>query len=204
MRQETVLVPGARRVEATRDAPEDGAAACVVACPPHPRMGGHRGDGRLTAVSDYCTERGVACLRVDYGEWDDGYGEREDARNALRWAAERYDRVGLYGFSFGGGVAALAAADVDVSVDALALLAPVSAVGDELDAAAAIRDIDPSTPVCVVYGERDDTADWQGVVDAVRERGGPVRALNADHSFVGQQDAVAEEVGSFLVTRLTA
>ncbi|MCO8267618.1 alpha/beta hydrolase, partial [Haloferax sp. AB510] len=117
---ETILVPGGRDVRATLDrAREDGADGTddaadrvdtvVVACPPHPQHQGHRGDARLVAVSDALTARGADCLRFDYGPWDEGYGERADTLRAVEWAAERYDRVGLFGFSFGGAMALLAA-----------------------------------------------------------------------------------------------
>ena len=84
---ETVLLPGARDVRATLDTPE--ADACVVACPPHPQMGGKRTDRRLQAVSDHLAPD-VACLRFDYGAWDEGRGEVADCRNALAWAREEY------------------------------------------------------------------------------------------------------------------
>lgn len=195
-----MLVPGARRVEGTLDAPDADATACVVACPPHPQHGGNRRDGRLRAVADYLNARGVACLRFDYGPWDDGVGEREDARNAVRWARDRYDRVGLFGFSFGASMAALAAADV--AVDALALLAPAANVGDDLGVPAFLRGTE--TPCLVVYGERDDLADWRPVVDAARDRGARVEGFPGDHFFVGQHERVADRIGGFLVETLTA
>jgi len=79
---ETVLIPGGRDVRATLDtAASDGggdatgngsrADAVVVACPPHPQQRGHRGDERLTAVSNALTDRGIDCLRFDYGDWDE-------------------------------------------------------------------------------------------------------------------------------------
>lgn len=118
---ETVLIPGGRDVRATLDtAASDGggdatgngsrADAVVVACPPHPQQRGHRGDERLTAVSNALTDRGIDCLRFDYGDWDEGYGESTDADNTVGWAVERYERVGLFGFSFGGTVALVTAA----------------------------------------------------------------------------------------------
>ncbi|GGL26782.1 alpha/beta hydrolase [Halarchaeum grantii] len=213
MRRETVLVPGARRVEATLDAPDDAdegdagdrVRACVVACPPHPEAGGSRSDRRLTAVSDALTERGVACLRLDYGAWDGGHGEREDVRNALRWASERDASVGLFGYSFGAGIAALAAADVEVAVGALALLAPDDAVGDGLYAARAVRDLDASLPVHAAYGERDERADWRPVVDAVRERGGAVEALDAAHALLGRRaTTAADAIAAFFDRELRA
>ncbi|MEE6209097.1 alpha/beta hydrolase [Salarchaeum sp. III] len=198
---ETVFVPGARRVEATLDGPR-AADACVVACPPHPQHRGHRGDTRLTAVSDYLTERGVACLRFDYGPWDEGRGEREDARNALRWAVNEYGSVGVFGFSFGGAIAALAAATTEVDLFAASLLAPTAEVESGLNAAGALDDIE--CPTQVVYGARDTTADWRPVVERARENGMAVVELSADHFFVGKTDQVADTVGTFLLANVRA
>lgn len=217
MHSETLPIPGARDVQATLDSPDEGADAVVVACPPHPQHRGHRGDGRLTAVSEYLVDHGsaerdsagdrttsgnIACLRFDYGDWDEGHGELEDARNALRWADERYDRIGIFGFSFGGAIAALAAATTRVDLRAVSLLAPASKLAADLDAAAALPDID--APVQVVYGTRDTTADWEPLVARARELDLAVVELSADHFFVGQQGKVAAAAGEFLVDNLGA
>src|SRR6056297_1699583 len=200
MTSKEVVVPGARDVRATLDSPDEETDAVVVACPPHPEFGGSRTDRRLVALGEYLGEHGVACLRFDYGDWDEGYGEREDARNAVRWARERYDRVGLFGFSFGGGVATLAAATLAPQPDAVGLLAPASRLTEDLDAAAALADVD--APLVVLYGTRDDTAGWEPLVEAAREQDLTVVEFSADHFFVGQEEKVAAEVGEFLADRL--
>jgi len=200
MTSKEVVVPGARDVRATLDSPDEETDAVVVACPPHPEFGGSRTDRRLVALGEYLGEHGVACLRFDYGDWDEGYGEREDARNAVRWARERYGRVGLFGFSFGGGVATLAAATLDPQPDAVGLLAPASQLTEDLDAAAALADVD--APLVVLYGTRDDTAGWEPLVEAAREQDLTVVEFSADHFFVGQEEKVAAEVGEFLADRL--
>ena len=200
MTSKEVVVPGARDVRATLDSPDEETDAVVVACPPHPEFGGSRTDRRLVALGEYLGEHGVACLRFDYGDWDEGYGEREDARNAVRWARERYGRVGLFGFSFGGGVATLAAATLDPQPDAVGLLAPASKLTEDLDAAAALADVD--APLVVLYGTRDDTAGWEPLVEAAREQDRTVVEFSADHFFVGQEEKVAAEVGEFLAKRL--
>ncbi|MFC3477293.1 alpha/beta hydrolase [Halobacterium litoreum] len=197
MRQETVLVPGGRDVETTLDEPEGGATACVVLCPPHPQHRGHRGDDRLVAIAEYLAERGIAALRFDYGDWDEGLGEREDARNAVRWADERYETVGIAGFSFGGSIAALAAATVETELCAVAMLAPTVELPAGLNAADALADV--TAPTRVVYATRDTTADWEPVVERARELGVDVVEMESDHFFLGRFGDVAEAVGSFLV-----
>ena len=192
MPTERLGLPGGRDVRASLDS--DGPAdAVVVACPPHPQHGGTRHDGRLTAVSDALPDR-IDCLRFDYGPWDEGRGERTDAESAGAWAAERYDRVGLFGYSFGGGIALLTAAGMPV--DAVAALSPVAHLDDGTDVAAAVADVD--APLWVGYGARDTTVDAERVADAARTAGGTVETFAADHFFVGQEAHVGERVATFV------
>ncbi|MFB6125878.1 MAG: alpha/beta hydrolase [Halolamina sp.] len=208
----TVLVPGGRDVRGTLDradgrtpdgdpAADTGAGACVVACPPHPQHRGHRGDARLRAVGDRLTDRGVDCLRFDYGDWDEGYGERADVERAVEWARERYARVGLFGFSFGGCLSLVVAGDAaGDDLAAVSALAPAARIASDLDAVAAMDGVD--CPGQVVYGARDDTADWEPVVDRARELEWSPIELAADHFFVGQNEQVADAAGGFLAERL--
>jgi alpha/beta superfamily hydrolase len=191
-----IPIPGSRDVRATRDGPDD-VESVVVACPPHPQMGGSRTDSRLTAVAEALADRSTATLRFDYGPWDEGRGELDDALAACRWARERYRHVGLFGYSFGGGIALLAGVEGDP--DAVSVLAPVATVGDR-DAAAAVADLD--APLQVVYGQRDDTADWERSVEFAREHGAIVEEVAGDHFFVGQRDRVAGLVATWLADRL--
>lgn len=197
MADETVLIPGGRDVRASLDRASDAdySDACVVACPPHPQQRGHRGDERLTAVSGALAERGIDCLRFDYGDWDDGYGETTDADNAVGWAEERYDRVGLFGFSFGGCVALVTAVNRP-SVKGVSALAPTARLNEDADAVASLGAID--CPVQIVYGSRDSTADWEPVVERARELDLDVVELDADHFFVGKAETIGERVAAFL------
>lgn len=190
MAAETVLVPGARRVEGTLQGP-DGADALVVECPPHPQYGGNRNDRNLTALADDLEAADIASLRIDYGDWDEGRAEREDVRNALRWGAERYDRVGVFGYSFGSIMTALAASSVAVDLCAVSMLAPAARVAD-FDPEETIPAIE--APLQVVIGTRDDTANWEPVAEVARETGAAVVEISGDHFFVGQQAKVAETV----------
>ena len=204
----TVLVPGGRDVRATFDRAEGDTrpSACVVACPPHPQHGGHRGDQRLEAVSAAVRDRGVDCLRFDYGDWDEGYGERADADNALAWAFDRYASVGLFGYSFGGCLALVAAAGRE-DLSGVAALAPAPQINPDVDAVAALADV--ACPVRIVYGTRDTTTDWESVVERARglKAGRPSGAItltevSADHFFIGQTDAIGETIGEWLGERI--
>ena len=213
---ERLRVQGTRELTATLDTPERGEAgdsegagaravdtdALVVACPPHPQMGGDRRDGRLRAVSEALCARGVACLRADYGPYDEGRAERRDVRDALSWARERAGRTGLFGYSFGAGVGLLAAAEecgADTAPAAASALAPPAASGGDSSVEAVDR---VTSPLQVVYGERDGTVDWEPVVERARERDASVTGVPADHFFVGQQEKVAREVAEFLAGAL--
>ncbi|WP_434521545.1 alpha/beta hydrolase [Halorubrum sp. AS12] len=211
---DTVLIPGGRDVRATLDtAASDGvevgsedpprAETVVVACPPHPQQRGHRGDERLAAVSDALTDRGIDCLRFDYGDWDEGYGETTDADAAVGWALDRYDRVGLFGFSFGGTVALVAAASRP-ELAGVCALAPTARLNDDVDAVAALDEVvQRGVPVRVLYATRDSTADWRPVVERAEELGIETVAFESDHFFVGRSGEVGEAAARFLGARLS-
>lgn len=214
---DSVSLPGGRDARGTLDVatPAGGdsgassaAEACVVACPPHPQHGGHRADRRLRAVSDDLIAAGSDCLRFDYGPWDGGRGERADALHAVEWAGHRYERVALFGYSFGAAVAVSAAAR-GADVTAVAALAPPAVVGSArdgksaadvggIDTVADFESLPASLPVGVFYGSRDDVADVSPVVDRARERGATVREFAAGHAFVGLERDVAAAVVTFL------
>lgn len=194
-----VVLPGSRDVRGTLDQPDgEDVDAVVVACSPHPQQGGTRSDQRLTAVSDALRESGIACLRFDYGDWDEGHGEQEDVKNAVEWARERYDAVGLFGFSFGATMALLAATEIE-DLRAVCALAPDRGQ-DDLDAVAALDEIDH--PVKIFYAERDSTAEWEPVVERARELDIEVESLSADHFFLGQSEKVGERVAAFFKGQL--
>ena len=189
-----ILIPSDRDVRGTIDSPAGD--RCVVACPPHPQMGGSRTDKRLRAVSDAVE---CACLRFDYGPWDEGYGELADTRDAYAWARERYDSVSLFGYSFGGCLALLAAARESTAgtpPESVVVLSPAARLAADLDAVEAITGID--CPLAIVYGQRDTTVDAEAVAARIRERGGEVVVLSADHHFVGQSKAVGARVAELL------
>ncbi|WP_128904534.1 CocE/NonD family hydrolase [Halorubrum amylolyticum] len=205
---DTVLIPGGRDVRATLDtaasdsggdATGDGprADSVVVACPPHPQQRGHRGDERLTAVSDALTDREIDCLRFDYGDWDEGYGESTDADKAVDWAVARYERVGLFGFSFGATVALVTAASRP-GLAGVCALAPTARLTPDVDAVATLDDlVDLGVTTRLLYATRDSTADWEPVVERAEELEIETVAFESDHFFVGRAGDVGENVAGF-------
>jgi len=171
----------------------DGVDAIVVACPPHPEHGGDRHDRRLVAVSEALRDHDIACLRIDYGPWDEGHGERRDVGAALSWASQRYDRLGCFGYSFGAALAVLASAEH--GADAVAALAPPSTLGPDLDVLGGLERLE--APTLVAYGFRDRTVDWEPVAECARKEGHRLLEWPADHHFVGQHGDVAADVASF-------
>lgn len=192
MPTERRTLAGTRDVRTSLDV-SGGSKAAVVACPPHPQHGGTRHDARLDAVSAALPDR-IDCLRFDYGPWDGGQGERTDARTVHAWADDRYDCVGLFGYSFGGGVALLVAAAV--AVDAVAVLAPVTRLDDGSDVVTAVPAVD--APCWVGYGTDDDAVDAAAVADAAQDHGATVATFAGGHGFVGSERTAGERVADFM------
>lgn len=192
-----VVVPGDRAVRGSLETAS--ARRGVVACPPHPQYGGSRRDGRLRAVSTALADRDIACLRFDFGPWDGGLGEQDDVTQAVLWAADRYESVGLFGYSFGAAIALLTAPTV--SIESLSLLAPPASVaGVAADPVAALDNY--SGPVQIVVGTRDNTVNSSPLVERARDCGGTVVELSADHFFIGNEAKVGELVADFFAQTL--
>lgn len=91
----------------------------ALVCHPHPLHGGTLHNKVVHRVAATLHEMGAAVLRFNFrgagkseGVHDEGRGELEDARAALRWLEQRYPgaRRWLAGFSFGSWIAARLAA----------------------------------------------------------------------------------------------
>jgi len=103
------------KLEALLEEPEDGdPVEAAVVCHPHPKGGGTMHNKVVYRIARALRKTGCVVLRFNYrgvnlseGEYDEGIGETEDARVALRELETRYPGLPLLGagFSFGSRVA---------------------------------------------------------------------------------------------------
>ncbi|MDF1641701.1 alpha/beta hydrolase [Thalassolituus oleivorans] len=105
----------------------------VLMCHPHPLFGGTMDNKVVTTVVRAARDAGLNTLRFNFrgvgkstGVHDDGQGEQDDVLAALKYAKEElgWTNVILAGFSFGAGMACLAAVNKPEWVNGLVLMAP--------------------------------------------------------------------------------
>jgi alpha/beta superfamily hydrolase len=203
VREREVTFPsGALTLEGTYyTAGDEEPRAGVVVCHPHPQYGGDMRNVVVSTVVRGALDAGLGALVFNFrgvgeseGAFDVGAGEREDVLAALAWlrAQPGIERLALAGYSFG---AAMAAAAVDASIAALALVALPTGM---------IRNGglgSYSGPVLLISGGMDNISPEAGLRDlAAGLPSNPevVIVPNTDHFWWGQERTLAATVGEFL------
>lgn len=171
-------------VDTTTDLPPRGLA---VICHPHPLQGGTMDNKVVTTLARALVQRGWRVVRFDYrgvrqsaGSWDEGRGEVDDALAVIAAHRVAGEPLVLGGFSFGGYVAAAAAAKLPEADKArrMVLVAP-STVKHEAPPVA--------VETLLVHGEADDVVPLSASMDWARPQGLPVVVVpGAGHFFHGQ------------------
>ena len=176
----------------------------VIVCHPHPLYGGNMSNNVVFAICQALAQKDIAALRFNFrgvgkseGEYGEGAAEQEDARAALALALATPDidpkKIGLAGYSFGGGVALPVAAQ-DKHVKMLALVSP------------ALMDYGREQlkgytgPKFIIIGEDDDMIAPEGLRELAQEIPGPKRfetIAKADHFWVGFEEEVAQKLSRF-------
>jgi hypothetical protein len=171
-------------VDTTTDVPTRGLA---VVCHPHPLQGGTMDNKVVTTVARALTQRGWRVVRFNYrgvggsaGTWDEGRGEVDDAMAVI--AAHRLagEPLVLGGFSFGGYIAASAAAKLGEADKPrrMVLIAPSTL---KHEAPSVIAD------TLLIHGEADDVVPLSASMDWARPQALPVVVVpGAGHFFHGQ------------------
>ena len=171
-------------VDTTTDVPTRGLA---VVCHPHPLQGGTMDNKVVTTVARALTQRGWRVVRFNYrgvgasaGTWDEGRGEVDDALAVIAAHRVAGEPLVLGGFSFGGYIAASAAAKLPEGEkpQKMVLIAPSTA---KHDAPRVIAD------TLLIHGEADDVVPLSASMDWARPQALPVVVVpGAGHFFHGQ------------------
>jgi alpha/beta superfamily hydrolase len=183
----------AGRIEAILKVPDGPVTRAAIVCHPHPLFGGTMHNKVVFRIARAFQESGFSVLRFNFrgvgrsqGEHDDGLGEQDDLRAAIKFIEERYPdaEIWLAGFSFGSAVM-LRAVSCDDRVRAfVAAGVPVS----KYDFSKIARCGKPKLFV-------------QGSLDQFGSAGDLKRlfaSLGADHFFEGRLNELADTITSFI------
>jgi alpha/beta superfamily hydrolase len=190
----------AGKLEALVEEPEDPVPGevCVV-CHPHPLHGGTMHNTVVHRVARGLRRSGSVVLRFNFrgvnrsqGEHDQGVGEVEDARAALRWLRARYPGLpySLAGFSFGSGVI------LELGC-ALTSAARLIAVGFPARFGSAPHLASRTVPKVFITSTRDryaPRAEMEHVYTAVAEPKQLIWIEAADHFFSGALDRLEKTI----------
>jgi alpha/beta superfamily hydrolase len=161
----------------------------VVISHPHPLYGGEMGNQVVGIIQEVFAGKGWTTLRFNFrgvgrsqGEYDEGVGEQEDVRAAVRYLKDLgIKEIYLAGYSFGAWVNAQAALDLP-DVAGSILVAPPQAMMDF----SFLKD-DSKTRL-VIAGERDAYGPVEEIMKIVGKMNPspPVIVISgADHFFSG-------------------
>lgn len=178
----------AGRIEVTIDAPHGAARGVAVLCHPHPVHGGTMDNKVIQTLARAFVQLGYRATRFNFrgvgasqGRWDNGVGEVDDALAVVAACRDVALPLVLGGFSFGGYVAAQAAARLAAAstpAQRVVLIGPATSTFPM-----------PAVPAdsLVIHGEADDVVPLQATLDWARPQGLPVVVLpGVGHFFHGQ------------------
>lgn len=165
----------------------------LLMCHPHPLFQGTMDNKVVTTVTRAAAELGLPTLRFNFrgvgkseGEHDNGRGEQRDVLSVIKYAKEQlgWQKIILAGFSFGAGMACLAACEAPETVAKLLLVAPPVHHFD------APSQLPFEFETYVLMGNADDVVPFDEVEDWV------ARIVPAPHMYI------YEDAGHFFHGRL--
>lgn len=175
----------------------------AIVCHPHPLFGGTMHNKVVFRIARAFQEAGFAALRFNFrgagrsqGEHDNGVGEQDDLRAAIRFIEEKYPQaeIWLAGFSFGSAVMLNAAACDDRVRAIVAVGVPVS----KYDFSKIAR---CGKPKLFVHGSLDEFGpidDLKRLFVSLDEPKQLKIIEGADHFFEGRLTELADAVSSFI------
>lgn len=182
-------------IECAQDEPVATASALMVICHPHPLHGGTMEHKVVHTLARAGLQLGCSTLRFNFrgvgasaGAWDEGVGEVDDALAVIaagRAAAPALPLV-LGGFSFGGYVAAAAAARLAAVAEPAQRLALVAPSTERQQVPALPEALREGT--VVIHGEDDEVVPLAATLAWARPQQLPVMVVSGvGHFFHGRQ-----------------
>lgn len=194
-------------LEGVLDGPE-APKAVLVACHPHPQMGGTMRAPLLAALVDELVGRDWAVIRFNFrgigaSEGTSGTGEAEvaDALGAVDFARGRFPElpVALGGWSFGAAVALHIAGEVENLLACVAIAPAIDAKQGVTRGAPEPGGYTADVPTLVVVGANDEQVSPASCRGWAEETGARlVEMPAANHFFWARYDSLAATVGDFL------
>jgi uncharacterized protein len=174
-------------IECATDGPATEARGVAVLCHPHPLHGGTMDNKVVQTLARAFVQLGYRAVRLNFrgighsaGAWDEGRGEVDDALAVIDACRDPALPLALGGFSFGGYIAAAAAARLPEGARAerLVLVAP---------AVVNFRAPPVSQDTLLLHGEADDVVPLAALLDWARPQSLPVTVFpGTGHFFHGQ------------------
>jgi len=173
--------------------PSPGARGIVIAHP-HPLMGGTMRDHVVVMLASFFMRKNISILRFNFrgvgrseGFYDNGEGEVEDLRSAIRFLSEKgIEEITVAGYSFGA-LVALKGYPFDTKAGFTLLVSPP------------IEDRVPQLPRLngrnglILCGDRDIFCPVDQLKRAAEESSWHIEIIEgADHFYFGKEEAVLE------------
>ncbi len=176
----------------------------VILCHPHPLYGGSMSVTIIRELGTALIARDIIAMMFNFrgvgksgGQHGGGLGEREDVKAAIEWILKQPQvdtkKIGLAGYSFGGGVAAPAGCE-NKHIAALALISPA------LDESGIESLQQCFTPKLFTAGGQDDMVPAQSIEYAFQKASEPKQfelIPRADHFYTGIESEVIKLVADF-------
>jgi len=171
---------------------------------PHSLYGGTMHNNVVKAVANAYQEAGYTTLRFNFrgvekseGEFDDGQGEQEDVKAALKYLIGLgKSKIDLAGYSFGAWVNALGIDEFQEAERLIMVSPPVSFIDFSfLEHTPKIK--------LVICGTRDEIAEYRQVEKMLPRwnREAAFRVIHgADHFYSGYEEELIDIIGEFLRT----
>jgi alpha/beta superfamily hydrolase len=181
----------------------------AIICHPHSLYGGSMDNYIVKRLATALADNNIVSMIFNFrgvgqsqGSFDNGTGEQDDITAAIDWLLQQTpvdkDRIGLAGYSFGGGVS-IPVACRDLRIKALALISPVI----NEDAVKILRTC--NKPKIFIIGEYDDVTTPATIEIACNNAAEPkLHKLipEADHFWYGYENEAVNLAADFLTLEL--